>query len=179
MLSVDDAPRNLTLVAFNHSGVCPSAILRHWNFARSDFFKHGSKISAFVTAECSGDILPNEITWVSPPRGRSYSPNNVNCCAEQSTSYTIQPLSFSCYTQILTRTSCTDDIHGFDLVRINPCNIPELLHIGEMPRGHRAWKRFNLRCPKRRNTCMACREKPSANPVKQTAERHCLSIPSK
>ena len=67
MLSVDDAPRNLTLVAFNHSDVCPSAILRHWNFARSDFFKHGSKISAFVTAECSGDILPNEITWVSPP----------------------------------------------------------------------------------------------------------------
>lgn len=48
ILSVKDAPCNLTLVAFNHSGVCPFAMLRYWNFGLSDFLKHGSKISSFV-----------------------------------------------------------------------------------------------------------------------------------
>jgi hypothetical protein len=66
----------------------------------------------------------------------------------------------------LTRTSCTDDINGFDLVRINPCNIPELLHIGEMPRRHRTRERFDLRCPYGCYACMTCRKKPSADAVK-------------
>ena len=48
ILSVDDAPRDLTLIAFNHPCVCPLPAIRCWNFGLSDFLKHGSKISPFV-----------------------------------------------------------------------------------------------------------------------------------
>nr|WP_311194391.1 hypothetical protein [Selenomonas noxia] len=72
----------------------------------------------------------------------------------------------------MTRTARAYDVYGRECVGVNLRDVPELLHIGKMPRGHRAGKRLNLACPYGRNPCMTRRKEPSADTVKQTAEGH-------
>ena len=75
------------------------------------------------------------------------------------------------YAQVLTRAAPAEDIHGRQLRSFELCNISDMHHVRNVCFGNFDGKRFDLRCPKRRDPASYRCQRKAANAVKQAAKR--------
>jgi hypothetical protein len=170
---VKHAPSDSNSVASNHSGVCPAARHRHWNFGFCERREYGSKVSpSRVTGtERARDIFPDGVFWVFSIGCLPHFINNSYGFVKEAAALADHACPAARRTQVLAGRTEGDYLHRRERGAVELCDVADVRHFGKVAHGYGHRLRQYLAGPQRlypeKSTGIG--EAPYA--VKQTAKR--------
>jgi hypothetical protein len=135
---VKHAPSDSNSVASNHSGVCPAAGLRYWNFGFCECREHGSKVSpSRVTGtERAWDVFPDGIAWVFPIGSPPHLKYNSYGLVKETTALADHAGSSARRRKVLARRAEGDYVHRRERGAVELRDVADVRHFGKVPYGH-------------------------------------------
>ena len=102
------------------------------------------EVRALIGAECAGDILPNDIPWISAIGCTPHFFYDPDGFVEKAGAGAVQTFPPARDAHVLARAAEGDDVHRLDLPAVHPGDITIMLHKRQPFCGHPDGERLNL-----------------------------------
>ena len=173
MLRIKYPPCETEIVCHDLPGGRPPLRSRSMNFVsldRADLFEDGLEVRALVGTERAGDILPDDIPWISAISCIPHFLYDPDGFIEKAGAGAVQSFPPARNAHVLARAAEGDDVYRLNLPAVHPGDIAVMLHKRQPLCGHPDWERLNLRSPHGGNAGKQAPQGETAGAVKQAAK---------